>query len=429
MTDALKMQTLAYFLSKAKSALAVNQLWMSTGSKADVTAIVALEDYKRSNIPASIRKYTKGDDAVLTHYFSGGEVYFITDEVLKAYHEKGRADFRIDYSLMFDTNMASYVNALVRGRPLKSMHQKVVAFVDDILNDDLNFDFFYYMVENVKEVRNIHDPSDLSPLLFWKTLKKRFRENLVSLQLFRSIDCAEYKRTSNPKPIFSHREAARQAVNYSYSFYASEAGRQHVLNFSLMQRRILLQVIGMVRIQLSSNKSAKNKFLEFVDYVNDVAGVYLDREAIVAHKYFLEPRSISMLEKIKKTSGQKGQKRLLKRLDNIAWDMAAPRFMETLIMSQSEGDFFVPMFISFDRGLKQLLDAYEVKGVIFESRHGNLIPLPLVSTEDYLTENGCAEALLKITENKDMRFAKPAADRGELHEMIKREYKALRKLL
>ena len=423
------MQTLAYFLSKATSTADVNQLWMSMGLESDMTAIVALEDYKRSNIPASILKYTKGDQAVLSRYFSGGEVYFVNDKILKDYYEKGRSDFKIDYSLMFDTNMATFVDALVRGRPLKSMHHKVVGFVDDILNDNLNFDFFYYMVENVKTIRGVHARIDDSPLLFWKSLNRDFRVNLVSLQLFRSIDCDEYKRTSNPKPIFTHREAVRRAIAYTYDFYASEEGRDHILSFALMQRVILLQVIGMVRIQLSSNKSAKNKMLEFIDFVNDVVGVYLDREAIIAHKYFLEPLSVSMLEKIKKGGGGKKQKRVLKRLDNAAWDMAAPRYMEKLIMSQGEGDFFVPMFISFDGGLSQLLKAYEVKGVIFDSHRGNLIPLPLVSSEDYFSENGCTDALLKISANRDKRLAKPPANRGELHELLKREYRALRSLL
>ena len=194
-----------------------------------------------------------------------------------------------------------------------------------------------------------------------------------------------------------------------------------------MQRVILLQVIGMVKIQLSSNKSAKHKISEFFDYVNDVVGVYLDREAIVAHKYFVDPRLISMLEKIKKS--QKAPRRLLKKLDNIAWDMAAPRLMETLIMSQGMGDFFIPMFISFDGGLKQVLKAYEVKGVVFDSRRGGLIPLPRVNTEDYFKAHGCADALLKISEKRDERSDKPTANRDTVHQLIKREYGVLRKLL
>ncbi|NNA43136.1 hypothetical protein HBO18_03255 [Pseudomonas lactis] len=421
------VEKLAYLLSKARSASEVDQIWMSTGLKGTITAIVALEDYKRANIPGAVKKYAKGDEAVLVPYFSGGEVYFLNDRILFSYHQQGRADFKIDYSFMFDTNMASYVDALMRGRPLKTMHHRVVAFVDDILNDDLNFDYFYYMAENVKEVKNIHQCAAYSPLKFWKTLSKKFRNNLVSLQLFRSIDCAEYKRTSNPKPRFTHREAARRAINFSHSYYASEEGRAQVLSFALMQRVILLQVIGMVKIQLSSNKSAKHKISEFFDYVNDVVGVYLDREAIVAHKYFVDPRLISMLEKIKKS--QKAPRRLLKKLDNIAWDMAAPRLMETLIMSQGMGDFFIPMFISFDGGLKQVLKAYEVKGVVFDSRRGGLIPLPRVNTEDYFKAHGCADALLKISEKRDERSDKPTANRDTVHQLIKREYGVLRKLL
>ncbi|AZF48250.1 MULTISPECIES: hypothetical protein [unclassified Pseudomonas] len=427
MSELPGLQEVAYLLSKAQSASEVDQIWMLAGLKENMTVIIALEEYKRANIPTAVKKYAKGKDSVLVPYFSGGEVYFLNSAILLSYFERGRADFKIDYSLMFDTNMASYVDALMRGRPLKSMHNRVISFVDDILSDDLNFDYFYYMAENVKEVKNIHQCPTASPLAFWRTLSKAFRRNLVSLQLFRSIDCAEYRRSSNPKPRFTHWEAARRAITFSHSYYASKEGRERALSFVLMQRVILLQVIGIVKIQLSSNKSAKYKISEFFDYVNDVVGVYLDREAIVAHKYFVEPRLIKMLEKIKR--GPKIPRRLLKKLDNIAWDMAAPRYMETLIMSQGEGDFFIPMFISFDGGLKQLMNAYQVKGVVFDNRRGGLIPLPLINTEEYFEAHGCADALLKIGEQKKARSDKLPPNRHDLHQLIKREYAALRKLL
>lgn len=98
-------------------------------------------------------------------------------------------------------------------------------------------------------------------------------------------------------------------------------------------------------------------------------------------------------------------------------------------MSQGMGDFFIPMFISFDGGLKQVLKAYEVKGVVFDSRRGGLIPLPRVNTEDYFKAHGCADALLKISEKRDERSDKPTANRDTVHQLIKREYGVLRKLL
>lgn len=70
-----------------------------------------------------------------------------------------------------------------------------------------------------------------------------------------------------------------------------------------------------------------------------------------------------------------------------------------------------------------------MKGVVFDSRRGDLIPLPLVNSEDYFSENGCTDVLLEISANRDKRLAKPPANRDELHELLKREYRALRSLL
>lgn len=53
---------------------------------------------------------------------------------------------------MFDINIVFYVNKIVRGEFLGNFYFKVVVLVDDILYDDINFDYFFYMVENVKNV-------------------------------------------------------------------------------------------------------------------------------------------------------------------------------------------------------------------------------------------------------------------------------------
>ncbi|PWF65546.1 hypothetical protein CBX98_25600, partial [Vibrio sp. T9] len=95
---------------------------------------------------------------------------------------------------MFDTNIATYIDAMVRGESLGHVHSKVVPLIDDLLRDDLNFDHLYYLVENVKTVHRQVKRFSSSPLLFWRSLHKDFRRNLVSLELFRSINTKDYKR-------------------------------------------------------------------------------------------------------------------------------------------------------------------------------------------------------------------------------------------
>src|SRR5690606_36452412 len=118
-----------------------------------------------------------------------------------------------------------------------------IPLIDEILHDGLNFDFLFYMVENIKNITNLVCNEQKSKISFWRSLGKDFRSNLVSLQIFRSIDSKEYKRTSSPRPLFTYRDAARRAVDFAYDFYASEVGNEHIHSFLLVQRLILLQLI------------------------------------------------------------------------------------------------------------------------------------------------------------------------------------------
>ncbi len=397
----------------------------------DLVGIVCLDSYKRSALPLSVKKYTKPPLDYLVPYFDTEQIYFLEDELLREMFHSNNVDFGVDYTLMFDTNIASYINKLVRGESLGALQREIVTLVDEILHDDLNFDSLFYMVENVKDIFHLLEESQPSKIEFWKSLNKEFRSNQVSLQLFRSIDCKEYKRTSNPKPVFTYRNAARRAIDFSYDFYASDHGKEMVLDFVVVQRLILLHIIGMVKIQLLSNKSAKNKMSDYFEYINTVVGAYFDRESIIAHKYFSDRRNVGILHKM-----QKGMPttRLLRKLDNIAWDMAAPRFMEKLIPSMGgsrEGRYFVPMFLSFDTKLRELLSLFPVKGVIYSKSGGELIPLPKINTIDYFKLHGCEKGLEYLYSDsvKTERRSRKKPTRLSIHELIKCEYRELRHVI
>lgn len=76
-------------------------------------------------------------------------VYFVNHEPLI------RPWLKIDYTLTFDTNFASYVDKVVRGEPLKGQQDEVMQVIDDILYNDLNFDPAFYLVENIKKAHPI----------------------------------------------------------------------------------------------------------------------------------------------------------------------------------------------------------------------------------------------------------------------------------
>ncbi len=394
----------------------------------NLSAIVALTKYERAVIPSSIKKYVAKEKKSLTPYFSTEKLYFLDDELVSGMYSMTEFKFSVDYTLAFDGNIATYINKLVRGEPLGEIQARVVELMDDILHDGLNFDFLFYMVENVKNVLATIDNQVPSKIEFWRSLNREFRRNLVSLQIFRSIDSDEYKRTCNPRPQFSYRQAARMAIDFAYDFYASEPGRKDILRFVLLQRTVLLHLIGMVKIQLSSGKGAKYKINEYFKYVHEVVGMYFDREAVIAHKYFSDRSNVKILEGIKKGNNKIG---LLKKLDNIAWDIVSPRFMEKLILSGGDGRYFIPMFVTFDSKLHDLLAHHPIKGVIFNKKTGVFAPIPAINTRNYFSQHQVQEGIdhLHSEPMKHERRSRARHTRQSVNRLILREYRLLRALI
>lgn len=427
-----EVQTCIALLTKAKTQDHAEFAWHSMQSEhPSLAGMISLESYKRSAIPSLIKKYIKPPHDYLVPYFESENIFFLDDDILEKMYEKNEIRFPIDYSLTLDTNIVSYINKLIRGEPLGNIQSKVIPFIDELLHDDLNFDVNFYMIENVKNLINIINKDHKSKLIFWKSLNKKFRENLVSSKIFISIDCKEYKKTCNPKPTITHTQAVRFAVNFAYDFYASKEGKHMILKYALLQRVMLLQIIGITRIQLSSKRSAKNKMMEYLEYVHNVIGTYFDRESIIAHKYFLNRNSVAIFKDI-----QKGMPstRILKKLDNIAWDMIAPRIMENFILSMDDserGRYFVPMFVSFDKNLRELLSLFPVKGAIYNKKDGVLIPIPKINSMEYFESHGFKEEMERFhaPKIKHERISRPKPSQFDIHKLITTEYRELRKVI
>lgn len=338
-------QDCASILSDSDSPNDVLKAWLSLkGMHPELSAITGLARYERELVPRKRIIDSPVYKKYLVHYFTKNNLYFISDEIIKDTIKKNEIKIPVDYTLAFDTNLSSYIKTIIQGGSLGKDQGEIIRLLDQLLVDDVNFDHLFYLTENTKQVYlKAHLlKKDATPLEFWKKLNKKFRWNLVSLELFRSVDCKKYKTSpSGPESIFSFPVAVRNCVKYTYEFYATEHGKLRTEKTLRFQRTILLCLIAMYRIQFSSKKGAKKKIEEYFDFVQNTVGVYFDREAIIAHKYFTDRQSIPFLNQVNVGVMPKF---FLKKIDNIAWDMAVPRFMEELINSGGEAEFMAPFF-------------------------------------------------------------------------------------
>ncbi|MBF4237551.1 hypothetical protein EAY82_23875, partial [Vibrio anguillarum] len=88
------------------------------GQYPNLSGVVQLDNYDRNVLPQCVRKYTKKPDNHLVPYFKSDSLYFIDDEMIKNMFIKGTNVFPIDHSIMMDSNICSYIDSLVRGKPL-----------------------------------------------------------------------------------------------------------------------------------------------------------------------------------------------------------------------------------------------------------------------------------------------------------------------
>ncbi len=106
--------------------------------------------------------------------------------------------------------------------------------------------------------------------------------------------------------------------------------------------------------------------------MDSTIGIYFQREMVVAHKYFINPQNVQLINKVNKRMTKEN---LLKSIENFAWDFASPRIMEFFLKMRGEGRYFIPFFLSNDKNLRDLLKMFKVKGVIFDNDNVRLTPI------------------------------------------------------
>ncbi|MFC2045797.1 hypothetical protein ACFLUH_03870 [Chloroflexota bacterium] len=295
----------------------------------------------------------------------------------------------VGYTLILDTNFTGYINRFIKERSYQSLKREIISCIDTILYQDLNVDFTLYLLENINKAHPIaeaikHCRTQLT-CQFWESLDQDFKHNIINLELLSNVDCHHYRKTRELRFNISIEDAVSKSVDSTYRFYTSDESQELISDFHLSQQAVLLQLLAILRIQLSSGGEPKDKLEEFLDFVQD-KGVYSDRETIVAYSYFKDRQTIPLLNRISRGDIQV---HWLDKIENLAWNMTVPRLMERMTAVEGEHDYMVPLFLTFDRKLSELIKCYPVKAVIIDRRSGGVLSIPELNTIDYFRREGC----------------------------------------
>jgi hypothetical protein len=302
--------------------------------------------------------------------------------------------------------------------------------IDNILYANANLDDSFYFVENIKQVRSLAQKvraAGGSSKDLWAAMDEGFRENIVNLTLFRGVDNKYYQNTQDLRFDISRDEATKRAIDLVGEFYLSDEFAELIDYLLSCQMIILLQLLAALRIQYSFNEGPKRKLTRLLECLQQ-NGVYFERETVIAHRYFKDRDAVPIMNTVNKGGRHTD---LLSRVDNLAWDMTIPRYMEQYTAVNAPGDFMIPSCLTFDQKLLELIRCFSVKAVIIDRSTGSVLSVPVSSTKEFFENEGCGDVFSDFKSEKKMneRMGMRQPTIAELERQINIECDALRSIL
>ena len=414
-----KVQEFALNLAENLSIDQIYLEWLAAGDEInDYRCILSLgEEYKK--VFPDIDELVNDNMSGFVSYFRDSRCFFINQEILERML-KGKTDVYTDYSLMFDTNFASYIYRFIRRKDLHELTDKVNNIIDSIIKGDYNYDYYIYLIENAKQVNEIYEGSNHIDLNKYVEIK----ETLIALELFKSINKDKYINQRKVETTITEEEAAENAKELMNEMYGSKDGKFLCKRYLSMQKATVLNLIGMLKVQFMSKKNHINKMLEYIDFMEDKLGTYTEREAFIAYEYFKNRENLSILKKINKGREQKG---LIEKINNIAWDFSIPRITEDLMRFNEQ--FYMPTYISIDNGLRELLRLFPVKGIVYNDKVS--YPIPANDTIWYNEDQRLKQRMMEFNtpKTKEKRKRIVEYNRNNDFSIIEQEYKELLEIM
>lgn len=378
-------EKIKYFIFNVITTNNIEQLinmWDTMEFPNEYKLMVSLSSYHKSIYPPRLKEVLSLEGTHFITYFKNNNIFLMSNEIINNMRDS-KSYIASDYSIMFDTNYASYIDRFISDVNNANLSNEVYTHIDILLQNNFNYDFLFYLTENYYNIF-VKNQSIVGKGL--NQHKLNLYKNLVSLELFKSLDTEEYKRNKLLKFTISENEAKIKADDIFDKIFNSHQANDIMSMYSVIHKTMILLLIGILKIKFGDNKSASSKVEKLFDYISNVLGIYYERECIVAHKFFQDNKNVGIFNKFHK--GMNIDK-LYNLIENIAWDFSVPRIMQYHLQMISQADFFTPIFLTNDSNLRQLLKLFQVKGVLYSDKNELHISFPDFNSFEYFKSIGC----------------------------------------
>ncbi|MGB6328393.1 MAG: hypothetical protein WBF48_05665 [Halarcobacter sp.] len=310
----------------------------------------------------------KGYENRFKSLFKNNNLTFLNETIINAYKTGKKPEFKIDYTVSFDTQFVSYIEKYFTNIKFTD-ETEFEEILYNLTDNNVQSDYLPYMMENMSKQENKEGiKQNIEHVVKFFSLDKT---SSILLKNMRVDSNEEYKNRLSP--------ILHNIDNMTYSSMYEE--------FSFWQKVLYIILMKIVIINYEKN-TVEEKINDLMQFMHYELNVIFARELVFAKEFFEKDTDIIFFNKVRNIN-----KKTLSRLENMSWDFALMRFLERSLASRpiKEADFYISYFLTFDKGLSQLIDLYPIKAFIYFEKNNDYNIIPEIDIINFLEEYGLDE--------------------------------------
>jgi hypothetical protein len=313
------------------------------------------------------RNFPRG--GFLRPLFSHDNLYFLDDVIIDKLANGREANINIDVTLVFDTNVARYVEAFIDGRNTANKDAAKEVF-DFLIQQKVSFDYSFYTLENARSYYSGRNVASI-------------KRNLVYLLKLDLLDDETYLNTGKPRAKVDDHEISVKADEKLHEIYEAKGRREATEEVLCIYDLIYLLLMKTVLIKFHQGIGLAQRVRELYEFMHYKLSTLMVREPIIALWYFTEKIAPRFFRKVQPSCDD-----LPKVISGMAWDLMLFRHLDLMTTARSHGDYLVPYFLSFDKGLIEAYDLISVKATFTSRRRAGHYPLWEIDPQNILKRAG-----------------------------------------
>lgn len=296
-------------------------------------------------LPARIDFSTGGH---LRSAFAYDNLWFLNHETISQTVIEGEIQLPIDYSVAFDSNVASYLRAWMKGRNVAVVPMLQQA-LSQLNHARFNWDLTPFLLEHSEAIFAGRDLNEIY-------------ETALASEWFASIDNSQITSAGPIPPKDSPAELAhRVQVTLAEWDRLLKSGQMEMIRYRYTLFHASIAKMVLLQLESPSPKLAGRKLEQFLRFADEKLQCMTLLSARAALEFFSSNGGFAPMVKVSNHGAD-----LRKRVRNVAWDFLQIQWRQQFVGNFGRNNsFHIPYFLTFDRGLAVLLDLFPQRSCLF----------------------------------------------------------------